>query len=139
MDEHKKQFLGMFRKMEMALFPESIRSSTEITRSNFTITYGRGFHLTFSNGITVSVQWGAASYSDNYHDEIDEHPMSCKRYCSSLAEVAVWDSDNKMLLDKGEVWGYQTADQIATIIACAVSWQPGENLPEKIKSKEELP
>ena len=31
----------------------------------FKITRGTGFHLTFSNGVSVSVQFGKGSYSEN--------------------------------------------------------------------------
>lgn len=32
----------------------------------FKITDNKGFHITFENGYTVSVQFGAGNYSDNY-------------------------------------------------------------------------
>ena len=32
----------------------------------FKITEGKGFHMTFANGWTVSVQWGSGNYCPNY-------------------------------------------------------------------------
>jgi len=32
----------------------------------FKVTEGKGFHMTFSNGWTISVQWGAGNYGPNY-------------------------------------------------------------------------
>ena len=34
--------------------------------TNFRITDGKGFGITFSNGWTISVQFGVGSYADNY-------------------------------------------------------------------------
>lgn len=34
----------------------------------------RGFHITFENGWTISVQWGAGTYSDN-HDAFSRYEV----------------------------------------------------------------
>ena len=34
--------------------------------SKFRITSGKGFHLTFNNGITISVQWGKMNYCEKH-------------------------------------------------------------------------
>jgi len=36
------------------------------SKKNFAITDGKGFHMTFANGYTISVQWGRGNYCDNY-------------------------------------------------------------------------
>ena len=33
----------------------------------FRITDNKGFHLTFKNGVTISVQFGIGNYGDNYN------------------------------------------------------------------------
>jgi hypothetical protein len=33
----------------------------------FKVTDGKGFHITFANGWTVSVQWGMGNYCPNQH------------------------------------------------------------------------
>lgn len=53
----------------------------------FRITGGKGFHITFPNGVTVSSQFGAGNYCDNYHESIlneKENPSS------SDCEVGIW-------------------------------------------------
>ena len=71
--------------------------------SKFTITGGKGFHLKFENGYTVSVQFGPGSYCENRSlDYVDFNREPRSKTCeSSDAEVAVWD-------DKG-AWVTQRA------------------------------
>ena len=77
------------------------------TNSNFISHHNSGFQLTFENGYTVSVQWGACTYS-NHHNfpegirhssqktflEWIESPHNeeniTKGWKSRTAEVAVW-------------------------------------------------
>lgn len=63
----------------------------------FIITKARGFHLKFSNGWTVSVQFGPGNYCDNYHLDFDEYSTSGPLHKtvppSATAEVAAWDKD----------------------------------------------
>lgn len=55
----------------------------------------KGFHITFENGWTISVQFGGGDYCDNYDfpigKEREQHRMT-----SSTAEVAYWGPDKKM-------------------------------------------
>jgi hypothetical protein len=54
-------------------------------------TTGRGFSVTFENGWTASVQWGAGNYCANRygHDKpAHERMVACE---SRNAEVAAWD------------------------------------------------
>lgn len=78
----------------------------------FKITDGKGFHVTFANGWTVSVQFGPGNYADNYSAPIErsEYPIAGQRG-SGTAEVAAWNSNDKW---HGDVRGYQTpADVLA--------------------------
>lgn len=55
----------------------------------FVSTMRKGFQMTFENGLTASVQWGAGNYCDNHFtNDLDE--IYCKRDMQSdTAEVAV--------------------------------------------------
>ncbi len=52
----------------------------------FKITRESGFHITFENGYTISVQFGPGMYCDNYNKAL---PAFCAREGSSTAECAV--------------------------------------------------
>ena len=78
-----------------------------------------GFTLKFSNGWTVSVQFGEHNYCDNYENiqspfeyaarEVGPEALRCKN-----AEVAAWDS-NEEWYDFGTntVKGYLDADEVS--------------------------
>jgi len=87
----------------------------------FAITRGTGFHVTFANGWTVSVQWGPCTYSDN-HDSMEFDVDKRAPYKSTTAEVAVWGPDGILIeqLDGDTVASYQTpADVLGVLIATA--------------------
>ncbi|MFA9496852.1 MAG: hypothetical protein ACERKS_13155, partial [Candidatus Bathyarchaeota archaeon] len=69
--------------------------------TGFYITYGKGFHITFENGWTVSVQFGPHNYCDNKVDllskGIEPTQEECGREGCANAEVAVWGPDGGML------------------------------------------
>lgn len=54
----------------------------------FVSTMRKGFHITFENGLTASVQWGAGNYCDN-HSPRDMDFTFSKDAESNTAEVAV--------------------------------------------------
>lgn len=54
----------------------------------FVSTMRKGFHMTYENGLTVSVQWGAGNYCDNrFPADLDHLYREDAR--SDTAEVAV--------------------------------------------------
>jgi len=57
----------------------------------FNITSQKGFHITFENGWTVSVQFGRGNYCDNRNIS-SMVPVPASRN----AEVAAWDPNGKM-------------------------------------------
>jgi|SRR3990167_5894555 len=61
----------------------------------FTICDNKGFHITFENGWTVSVQFGGGNYCDNYDSKIGSEHDS-RGMTSGNAEVAYWPPDGKM-------------------------------------------
>jgi len=62
-----------------------------------TSTLNKGFQLTFENGLTISVQFGAGNYCANrslsveYGAELKQEITSCID-----AEIAIWDNSDKM-------------------------------------------
>lgn len=66
----------------------------------FKVTDGKGFHICFANGYTVSVQFGYGNYCDNY--DLDQDLPWAERHKrenpgSTNAECAVWGPDGKMI------------------------------------------
>jgi len=92
------------------------------------ITQGKGFHLTFENGLTISVQIGAGNYCANYDEQIGNFPRVIHHstttqvldVSSPNAEIAIWDKEGTFITAKfiGEdmVIGYLSADEIAGLI-----------------------
>ena len=70
--------------------------------AGFRITGGKGFHVTFDNGWTVSVQFGCFNYCANrsdafdldVHDLLEQDKLAAGRG-SVTAETAVWGPDGK--------------------------------------------
>lgn len=63
----------------------------------FESTLNKGFHMTFANGITASVQWGTGNYCDNHF----AHDYSFTKEASSdTAEVAAWDENENWVTNK---------------------------------------
>lgn len=59
-----------------------------MNNKKFGSTMRKGFHMTFENGLTVSVQWGAGNYCDNHFPE--DADFSCRKDAySNTAEMAV--------------------------------------------------
>jgi hypothetical protein len=81
----------------------------------FRIVAGKGFQLTFSNGWTVSVQFGSGNYCERRQDEWNTKPEDL--HSSKDAEFAAWDKDGVWLsADGDEVKGYCSSDEVAAFI-----------------------
>ena len=65
--------------------------------------YHNGFHMTFENGYTISVQFSKTNYSDGGE---------------TTAEVAVWDSDRKWvkLNEHDDVQGWCSPNEVLEIM-----------------------
>jgi hypothetical protein len=97
----------------------------------FKITDGKGFHITFENGWTVSVQWGSGNYCDNYSRPYSENTL-CGAEGSQTAEIAAWDANGKWYMPS-EVEGRADAFRVAQFIAEVFAIRPtceacGDNL-----------
>ncbi len=86
----------------------------------FRITDKKGFHMTFDNGITVSVQFGEGNYCSN---RIEVHKDQGDIICSN-AEVAVWNNKNEDIISKftRNEKGWVSADRVAEIIIWAKNY-----------------
>ena len=88
------------------------------TKKMFTITEGKGIHITFENKLTVSIQFGKYNYCDN-RSEIQKNENGVY---SKNCEVAILDKKGDFVTKKfidcinDDVKGYVEADEIAKII-----------------------
>jgi hypothetical protein len=86
----------------------------------FRITQNRGFHMTFQNGWTLSVQWGPVNYCANRNYDLvwnrhdtDEMDAAAGRIGSVDAEIAAWDAAGKMYdFGNDTVKGWVTSDEL---------------------------
>lgn len=91
----------------------------------FAITSGRGFHITFPNGVTVSVQFGGGQYCEHYYGEIGSEPAHHK-WSSTDAEVAAWDKNGEWITKRwrrggDNVVGYQSPSDVLALLKWAAS------------------
>jgi hypothetical protein len=86
----------------------------------FKITGGKGFHITFENGWTVSVQFGPGNYADNYNMRIGDEDKEAGNRGSTTAECAVWGADGVMvshpLFDGGTVSNRSTPKEVLRLL-----------------------
>lgn len=85
----------------------------------FRITGGKGFHMTFANGWTISVQWGPGNYCDNHDDDLSQEGYRTSgNKGSTTAECAVWPEDGEMLeMPNGDtVVGYLKPDEVLALM-----------------------
>lgn len=77
----------------------------------FSISNNKGFHVTFENGWTVSVQFGGGNYCDNYDETTIDWPTVPP--CSN-AEIAGFKGDDWHHFDDCDntVSGYRTSADV---------------------------
>ena len=96
---------------------------------SFKITGGRGFHFTFPNGITVSVQFGGGNYCEHYDDDILEWAQSKGKGTieSHDAEVAIWKKGGEWITHEyngdDQVIGYQSFEEVWKILKWAEAYK----------------
>ena len=102
----------------------------------FKSTDRKGFHMTFENGLTVSVQWGGGNYCEN-RDNMD---FSCTKDMESKnAEIAVWSNKcwlnaNNFLSDEDADWcddvvGWLTPEQVVDLLVRVKNY-PADKIDE---------
>jgi hypothetical protein len=86
--------------------------------TSFKITGGKGFHITFKNGVTVSVQFGGGNYCDYYDDEISREAFKKQGSEGSYeAEIAIFNKGGFITQefegkDNGGVMGWVDVDKV---------------------------
>lgn len=70
--------------------------------SGFYITGKKGFHITFANGWTVSVQFGPGNYCQHYDRQIGFDEERCGKEGSYDAEVAAWPASGGLIEMDGD-------------------------------------
>ena len=57
-----------------------------------------GYHIKFTNGATVSVQYGYGNYCENRHDFLCDKDDDTSKFTGSseTAEIAAWDETGEM-------------------------------------------
>lgn len=96
--------------------------------SGFRITRKKGFHVTFENDYTVSVQFGPGNYCNNYDAEIGGDEERCGEQGSHDAEVAVIDPSGNLIRLRGwtdTVRGRQTPKDVLRIMKWAERQKKG--------------
>ena len=92
------------------------------------ITSGKGFHMTFANGFTASVQFGGGNYCANRMDDIDGRGASGEKG-SPDAEIAFWAGDGQMgkLPDWDDtVHGWQSTDDVLAFLNTVANMKGAE-------------
>jgi len=79
----------------------------------FKICDARGFHITFENGWTASIQWGAGNYCDNHYASFNEQ-REIRDTQSTVAEIAAWPRSGSLVeLDNDNtVKGWQSPEEV---------------------------
>ena len=109
-------------------------------QSGFGICRNKGFHMTFENGNTVSVQFGPGNYCDPRHPDgrwcNRDEPKKVDEWRADTAEVAAWDSDDRWHLHNGEdcqVVGWRTPKETLEFINFVATNELTTTLPEEGK------
>ena len=100
---------------------------------DFMSARGRGFQITFDNGVMVSVQWGCGNYCDNRRIE---HTDENSNLVSHTAEFAAIDTrTGKFVINEvigcdnpyewqEEVRGYLNADEVLMLMNLTAKYVP---------------
>ena len=95
----------------MKITPEN-EQTEEVRKTKLKITHNKGFHITFENGWTASIQFGWGNYCDNYNNPIEEvRDMGKFAYASNTAELWSWNKDQSIHYPNDPL-SYQTPNEI---------------------------
>lgn len=100
-------------------------------KKGFVSTMRKGFHMTFENGLTVSVQWGAGNYCDNHFPEDLDFSYK-KDAASDTAEVAVLRGNEFLdpqgfmsyeISGDGTIAGYLSPSEVVDLLVAVRDWE----------------
>ena len=98
-------------------------------KPGFACMDNKGFHITFENGYTVSVQFGTGNYCDkqSYGPGSLDAPMRAENglWESPNAEIAVWDEAGDWTIES-QVDGYITPNSLLQVLDWAAGGCKGE-------------
>jgi hypothetical protein len=86
--------------------------------TGFKVMGNRGFHITFENGVTVSVQFGGGNYCSNHNDfDLLGHELERRVVESFDAEIAIWKRGGQWITKEfknsaDDVLGWQSPSDI---------------------------
>ena len=95
----------------------------------FRICQGKGFHIRFENGYTVSVQFGPGNYCENRYTRIGDEDEQAGRKGSINAECALIDPAGELVYRDewgGEVSAYSTPAEVLALMNEAANMDSGE-------------
>lgn len=107
--------------------------------SGFKITRRQGFHVSFDNGWTVSVQFGPYNYcsardmSESGAAQLirTAYDMEAIDAASDTAEVAAWDANEEWLqFEDDTVKGWQSPADVLALLQYVASLPPSPDPPE---------
>jgi hypothetical protein len=89
----------------------------------FKTNQNKGFTMTFKNGITISVQFGAGNYCEQSKKHRSIGQMQMETVESKTAEIAIWDKEGTWFsFGYDTVKGWVKTDEVATwIIFCTAA------------------
>ena len=77
----------------------------------FAITRGKGFHIKFENGYTLSCQIGRGNYCQNYDEKITSDNRNIKPSLTAELAIICPNGDLFSFEDGDTVKGYQTTEE----------------------------
>ena len=85
----------------------------------FRICDNKGFHITFSNKVTVSVQFGPGNYCENYDESFNNQRVGGTK--SSDAEIGIWKEGGEWITKEypefdADVVGNITPDTLLKVL-----------------------
>lgn len=110
--------------------------------SSFRSTDNKGFHMTFDNLLTISVQWGTMNQCSNSGSILYDCGHRAFDYVTAItAEIAIWDTvtGGQFTFSNGDtVLGYITPNQVAEWITLVSNAKGLSNLPSTIEPLADL-
>jgi hypothetical protein len=97
---------------------------------SFQISDQKGFQITYQNGYTVSVQFGAGCYCTNR-----DLPYGEKVPPSDTAETALMTKDGFVEYQGDDVQGYMTPSEVLKLMVYAESLPPYDELTAFVSGK----
>ena len=102
-----------------SLFLQLIISINQKLKDMFKVMSNKGFHMTFDNGFTISVQFGKGNYCGSRHIEDNGtfEAWENKIWQSPDAEIAVLHNESLLSIGQyDQVIGWVSADSVAKAI-----------------------